>query len=199
MCRRSCRRRTRYWLRRVCWKHESDMDAVPQAPKFGRDWLRHVLRAGSTSMAIYREDSTSINCLTAPFSGNLAAPVTLTACTFHDYTINAQQNFTFAAGSSSVGLGAPGPIINSGYCFDVLTRTTNGTSVDFLGTSPCNGSLTQQWQVNNGSTINLAGTNRCIGQTTGMLGLNTQVQIADCIPGNANQNWSILRVASILA
>ncbi|KAJ7885758.1 hypothetical protein B0H14DRAFT_1340514 [Mycena olivaceomarginata] len=159
-------------------------------------------RAGSTSMAIYREDSTSINCLAAPFSGQLTAPVTLTACTFHDYTISAQQNFTFAAGSSSVGRGAPGPIINSavnsGYCFDVLTRTTNGTSVDFLGTSPCNGSLTQQWQVNNDS-ISLAGTNRCVGQTTGMLGLNTQVQIADCIPGNANQNWSILRVASILA
>ncbi|KAJ7356414.1 hypothetical protein DFH08DRAFT_932607 [Mycena albidolilacea] len=150
-------------------KHESDMDAVPQAPEFGRDWLRHVLRAGSTSMAIYREDSTSINCLTAPFSGSLAAPVTLTACTFHDYTINAQQNFTFAAGSSSVGRGAPGPIINSvvnsGYCFDVLTRTTNGTSVDFLGTSSCNGSLTQQWQVNNDSTINLAGTNRSRSRT----------------------------------
>jgi hypothetical protein len=110
-------------------------------------------------------------------------------CSIHGNFITVEQNFTFVAGSSFVGKGAPGQIaLWDGHCFDVLTKTSNGVSIDYLAPLPCNGyamtiqfyedepsyinhssSPTQQWQVNNDSTVNLANTNKCIGPPTGTL------------------------------
>ncbi|KAJ7268965.1 hypothetical protein C8J57DRAFT_1509182 [Mycena rebaudengoi] len=150
---------------------------------------------GSRNMLIYREDS-GVNCIKI---AGASGPATLTGCSFHDGIIGVgEQNFTFVAGSSFVGKGAPGPITwHSGTaCFDIYTQTTNGTSVDYLGTNPCNGSLSQQLQVNNDSTISISNMNKCVGQLAGILGVNSKLQIVDCVPGNANQAWIISRIAS---
>ncbi|KAJ7928007.1 hypothetical protein B0H13DRAFT_1968952 [Mycena leptocephala] len=149
---------------------------------------------GSTGMAFYNLTSTSINCITVSING---VPMRLEKCSFNGNFITVEQNFTFVAGSSFVGKGAPGQIaLWDGHCFDVLTKTSNGVSIDYLAPLPCNGSsLTQQWQVNNDSTVNLANTNKCIGPPTGTL---NEVQVVNCIPGNVNQTWSILQVDSVL-
>ncbi|KAJ6489755.1 hypothetical protein C8R45DRAFT_991718 [Mycena sanguinolenta] len=144
---------------------------------------------GSSGMAIYQEDI--YQCLSVIPGGTI---IELTECTF-DYVLYLNQNFTFTAGSSFVGKGAVGPITLESQCLDLVTYTyANGTSTEYLGTAPCTGSATQQWQVNNDSTINIANTNRCIGQTTATLAASTWMQVADCIPGNANQIWDILQV-----
>ncbi|KAF7363165.1 hypothetical protein MVEN_00669000 [Mycena venus] len=158
---------------------------IPKPPGLGATGYE----PGSTGMVIYQEDS-GTNCLTE-------GSTVLTGCSFHDGIIGVgQQNFTLVGGSSSVGKGAPGPIttLSGKFCFDVLTQTANNASVDYLVSHPCNGSLTQQWQVNNDSTISLANTNKCVVGTTD---LNTRLQIADCAPGNANQNWKISQIYQV--
>jgi hypothetical protein len=61
-------------------------------------------------------------------------------CSIHGNFITVEQNFTFVAGSSFVGKGAPGQIaLWDGHCFDVLTKTSNGVSIDYLAPLPCNG------------------------------------------------------------
>ncbi|KAJ7214148.1 hypothetical protein C8J57DRAFT_1255896 [Mycena rebaudengoi] len=143
------------------------------------------------------QDSHSELCFTAPLGGMVGGIVTFSDCFGSaERPESNQQNFTFAAGSSSVGKGAPGTItvdLTGAPCLDVVTQTTNNTSVDYLGIRPCNGSLTQQWQVNNDSTINLANTNRCI---SGAIVPKTKLQIVDCIPGNVNQTWTIVQEIS---
>ncbi|KAJ7189117.1 hypothetical protein C8R46DRAFT_1184318 [Mycena filopes] len=105
------------------------------------------------------------------------------------------QNMTLVAGSSLVGKGAAGPItmFNGQYCVDVLSTTVANVTTDRLGTRFCDGSATQQWQVNSDSTINIAGTNKCVGQATGNLTINAQVLVSDCVPGSVGQLWDIFR------
>ncbi|KAJ6564751.1 hypothetical protein B0H19DRAFT_1141875 [Mycena capillaripes] len=150
---------------------------------------------GSADMIIYRFDSKIIECFTAPLGGMVGGIVTLTDCTASSGRPEVNiQNLTFVAGNSFVGKGSPGAItvdLTGPNCFDVVTQTTNNTSVDFLGLRPCNGSLTQQWQGNNDSTISLANTNKCI---SGALVRNTKLQVVDCIPGNLNQTWTTEQV-----
>ncbi|KAF7336251.1 hypothetical protein MVEN_02173200 [Mycena venus] len=150
---------------------------------------------GSTNMVIYRVGS-SVDCFTAPLGSVVSGIVTLTACTFSsELPESTIQNLTFVAGSSFVGKGAPGAItvdVTGGPCLDLVTQTTNDTSVDYLGIRPCNGSLTQQWQVNNDSTISLANTNKCI---SGAAVPQTKLQVVDCVPGNVNQTWTTLQVS----
>ncbi|KAJ6489754.1 hypothetical protein C8R45DRAFT_929071 [Mycena sanguinolenta] len=143
---------------------------------------------GSSGMAIYQEDI--YQCLSVIPGGNI---IELTECTF-GYVFYLNQNFTFTAGSSFVGKGAAGPITLESRCLDLVTYTyANGTSTEYLGAAPCTGSATQQWQVNNDSTINIANTNQCVGQTTVTLAASTWMQVADCVPGTANQIWDILQ------
>ncbi|KAF8207379.1 hypothetical protein K438DRAFT_1755426 [Mycena galopus ATCC 62051] len=183
-------------------KRQSKMDTHTQAPRYGPNWLRS---EGVLLPSYSRMVKAWLNR-----HGNIPGRFRrheLSDCRYrwsghphrvyiHDGIIGAgEQDFTFGAGSSSVGKGTPGSItaLNGKYCLDVLAQITNlnNTSIDYLGANPCNGSLTQQWQVNNDSTISLANTNRCICQPTKTLDLNTKLQIADCIPGNANQNWML--------
>ncbi|KAJ7231797.1 hypothetical protein C8J57DRAFT_179313 [Mycena rebaudengoi] len=98
---------------------------------------------GSTDMVILRFDSHNELCFTAPLGGVVGGIVTFSDCFGSaERPESNQQNFTFAAGSSSVGKGAPGTItvdLTGAPCLDVVTQTTNDTSVDYLGIRPCNG------------------------------------------------------------
>ncbi|KAJ7931444.1 hypothetical protein B0H13DRAFT_1958190 [Mycena leptocephala] len=170
-------------------KVDQKWSAAPKPPSLGPTGFE----PGTYNMNIFRTASADELCLT-DFNGLI---VTLGSCQFYnDNHILTSQNLTFVAGSSLVGKGAPGPIKVSQYCFDAIPSSTNASIVN-LSLRACNASIpTQQWQVNNDSTVNIANTNKCITQPTGTINVNTPMQVADCIPGNVNQTWSIFRVST---
>ncbi|KAJ7239805.1 hypothetical protein C8J57DRAFT_1527848 [Mycena rebaudengoi] len=164
--------------------------AIPKPPSRGIAGYE----SGSADIVMYRLDSTSQLCFTAPVV--LGGALTLSACTFSSETSElASQNFTLAAGSFSTVKGAVGaitlPLAGATSCLDVVTQTTNGTSVDYLGIQSC---LTG-CQVNNDSTTTLAGSNKCVA---GALVAKSKLLVVDCIAGNANQTWSITQVPRAL-
>ncbi|KAJ6558069.1 hypothetical protein B0H19DRAFT_1070642 [Mycena capillaripes] len=127
-------------------------------------------------------------------------PDTLQACFFDENGLTGTaQNFTFVAGSSFIGKGAPGPITsyNGSFCLQPVPNPNNASIIS-LGNRACNGSSDQQWQVNSDGTINIANTNKCIGQSVGIYNINTAIQVTDCVPGNTNQIWKILQALNEL-
>ncbi|KAJ6570976.1 hypothetical protein DFH09DRAFT_1153481 [Mycena vulgaris] len=98
---------------------------------------------GSTDMVIFRFDSINELCFTAPLGGVVGGIVTFSDCIFSTgLPESPQQNLTFSAGSSSVGKGAPGAItvgLTGAPCLDVVTQTTNDTSVDLWGSDRATG------------------------------------------------------------